>query len=197
MMMKNLLKISLLAVMVFVSAHAYAYDDTFSIKVKGSNEKSVVFYISEAQDVALSIYSADKELLYSQKIHAVKSVAKTYNLEAFLDGTYFIKLETDKKITAYEVRIQNGKTTVEKPFVINKPILTKENDVIIMRMENSDNSTFEVKVLNEHNDELYSKIFADKSKLSTKFDIAQTDAKELTFIVKYKDQEFIQTMYVN
>jgi hypothetical protein len=44
---------------------------------------------------------------------------------------------------------------------------------------------------------LYSNVFLDKSKLSKKFNIGKTDAKELTFIVRFKDQEFIKTVSLN
>jgi hypothetical protein len=197
--MKNLLKTSLLAVLLFVSAGAYAYDETFSLKVKSNAQKSIMFFIREPQDVEFSIYDSESEILYKQRIHAVQPSAKTYNLEAFPDGAYKLKLETDSIITTYKIQIVNGKTLVEKPVITEKlkPLLTKENAIISLDMTNLDKGPVEVKIVNEYNDQLYSNVFLDKSKLSKKFNIGKTDAKELTFIVRFKDQEFIKTVSLN
>ncbi len=64
-------------------------------------------------------------------------------------------------------------------------------------MENTPNGEVEVKILNEYNEELYTKVFAAKTKLVKKFNVDKTDAKELTFIVKSKNQEFVKTIQLN
>jgi hypothetical protein len=197
--MKKLLKISLLAMLMFISADIYAYDETFSLKVKSNTQKSIMFIISEAQDLEFSIYGQENEILYKQSIHAVQPEAKTYNLDAFPDGAYLLKLETNSGITEYMIQIKNGKTLVEKPTITPKfkPVLTKQNAVITLDMDNINNGQVEVKIINEYNEELYAKVFTNQLKLSQKFNIDQTDAKELTFIVRSKDQEFIKTVSIN
>ncbi len=197
--MKNLLKLSLLAVLTFISVGVYAYDDAFSLKVKANNQKSIMFFIKEAQDVDFSIYGSDNEILYKQKIHAVQPLARTYNLDAFPDGSYLLKLETDLKITEYNIQIENGKTMISEPKIKEKSRLTlvKEKAIVKLDIENVSGGPVELKIINEYNDEMYSKVYTDKSKLNKKFNIGQTDAKQLTFILRFDDQEFVQTVSVN
>ena len=196
--MKKILQTSLLAVLMLVSASLYANEETFELKVKGGAQKSVAFFISEPLDVEFSISDYNAVILYQQNIHALQPIKKTYNLAAFPDGTYQLRLETELKITQYKIRIEEGKTIVEEPIIIQKlkPILTMQNAIVTLDMENMDKVPVEIKVVNEYNEQLYNSVF-NSAKLSKKFNIAQANAKELTFIVRYKDQEFTKTLSVN
>ncbi|TCC86473.1 hypothetical protein EZ428_23695 [Pedobacter frigiditerrae] len=197
--MKNFLKIGLLAGILLTSSAVFANEDNFSLKANAKTEKSIVFLISEAQDINITIYGTNDELLYDQKIHASKPSTKIYNLEEFPDGSYTVKLENETKLIEYKVTIENGKTVVSEPATIElfKPVLTKDKETIILNMENTPNGEVEVKILNEYNEELYTKVFAAKTKLVKKFNVDKTDAKELTFIVKSKNQEFVKTIQLN
>lgn len=197
--MKNFLKIGLLAGILLTSSVAFADEDNLSLKADAKTEKSLVFFISEAQDINITIYGANDELLYDQKIRASKPSTKIYNLEEFPDGNYTVKLENETKLIEYKVTIENGKTVVSAPATIElfKPVLVKDKETITLNMENTPNGEVEVKILNEYNEELYAKVFAAKSKLVKKFNIDKTDAKELTFVVKSKNQEFVKTIQLN
>lgn len=197
--MKNFLKIGLLAGILLTSSVAFADEDNFSLKANAKTEKSIVFLISEAQDINISIYGDNYELIYDQKIHALKPSTKVYNLEDFPDGNYIVELENEMKLIKYNVTIENGKTLVSEPVTTElfKPVFSKENKTITLNMENTPSGEVEVKILNEYNDELYAKVFTAKSKLVKKFNVDKTDAKELTFIVKSKNQEFVKTIQLN
>ncbi len=194
--MKNFLKISLVTAILLTASGAYANEDNFSLRSKNENEKSIVFVVNESQDINVSIQGADDEILYQQKIHAVGGSKKTYDLNAFPDGAYSFKLETESKLTAYQIVIENGKAVVSEPVIteIFKPVLTQDSQMITLNLENVLKDAVEVKILNEYNEELYSKVFTGKSKVVKNFNIEKTDAKELTFIVKSKNKEFIKTL---
>jgi hypothetical protein len=196
--MKTLLRISLIVAVLFASVNVYALDETFALKVKSNSDKSVMFYINQAQDVDLSIYNSDNDILYKQTIHANQPAAKTYNLDSFPDGSYLFKLETSNQITEYQVVIEDGKTVVSKPVTIEKfkPSIKFENSMITFTLDNADKGPVEVKILNEYNDSLYEKVFNVQSKLSKKFNVGQTDAKELTFIVRFNNQEYVETVSI-
>ena len=197
--MKNFLKIGLVAGMLLTSSVVFANEDNFSLKANAKNEKSLVFLITEAQDINISIYSANEEVIYEQKIHALKPSTKIYNLEEFPDGNYTVKLENESKLIAYQVTIENGKTLVAEPVTTElfKPELTKDNETITLNMVNMPNGPIEVRILNEYNDQLYAKTFTSKTKLVKKFNIDKTDAKQLTFVIKSKNQEFVKTVELN
>lgn len=196
--MKNFLKISFLAAIVFTSFGAFAEDDNFSLKVKSGNEKSIEFIINEAQDINLSILTAADEVVYEQKIHSSEAAKKVYNLDAFPNGNYILKLETPLKLTIYTIVIENGKAVLSEPSVTElfKPVLVKEKGMITLSLKNQVKGEVEVFILNEYNDQLFNKAYT-VADLSQKFDVNKIDAKELTFVVKYKGEEHIETFQLH
>lgn len=192
--MKNFLKISFLAAIVFTSFGAFAEDDSFSLKVKSGNEKSIEFVINEAHDINLSIITSEDEVIYEQKIHAAGAAKKVYNLETFPNGKYTLKLQTALKLTTYTIAIENGKAVLSEPSVTElfKPVLVKEKDMITLNFKNQVKGAVEVFILNEYNDQLFNKAYT-VADLSQKFDVSKTDAKELTFVVRYNGEEHIET----
>lgn len=196
--MKNFLKISLMASMLLTAFGAYANDDLL-VKVKSNNEKSISFFINEAKDINVSFYSTADEVIYQQNFHTLGALIKTYDLNAFPDGDYKLKVEADLKLTEYQLTIENGKAQLSKPVVTEllKAALTKDNSIVTLDLKNIAKEGVELLVLNEYNDQLYSETITKKSELVKKFDIAKANAKELTFIVKTKNKEFAETVKVN
>ena len=194
--MKNLLKNSLILSLVLISSIAFADDANISIKVKAENEKSIIFSLDQAEKINLSIYSLNDGIIYEQNIKTDKATTKTYNLEAFPDGNYIIKLENEEKLIEYQVNIFKGKTLISEPIVTEffKPILVKDEDFITIDMKYVPHGEVEVKVFNEYNDEMYAKSFASKVNAVKKFNISKTDAKQLTFLIRSKNHEFIETV---
>ncbi|MGF1926337.1 MAG: hypothetical protein ACQUHE_19350, partial [Bacteroidia bacterium] len=134
--MKNFLKISLLYAILFASFGVSAKDDNFSLSVNSGNEKSIVFFVNEAHDINLSILTEEEEVVYEQKIHSLGASKKVYNLEAFPNGNYTLRLETPLKLTTYQITIANGKALIANPVVkeLFKPTLVKENGMITLNL---------------------------------------------------------------
>lgn len=196
--MKNLLKLSLVAAIALTTVGAYANNDDLAVNVKTEKEKNVRVFITESQDINVTIYGADNEVLYQKKSKALRGSSKTYDLSAFPDGNYSMKVESGSKLAEYSINIENDKASVSAPSIkeLFKPVLTNENGVITLDLDNADKSAVEVQILDEYNDQVYANVFKDSSKLVKKFDTAKTPAKKLTFIVKSKNQEFNKTINV-
>ena len=195
--MKNFIKISLMAAISFMAVSAHATDDDLSLNVKSERDKSIRFSINEAKDINLSLYEENNELLFKQDIHALAASVKTYDLSALPDGNYVLKLQSDSRLTAYQIEIRNDKVLVSEPAVTEmmKPVLAMESGIISLNLNNVQESPVEIQILNENNEKLYSQVFKN-AKLFKKFDVNQTDAKELTFVIKSDNQEFIKTIEV-
>lgn len=192
--MKNFLKISLLTAILFTSFGVLANDDKFSLKVKSGSEKSIEFFINEANDINLSIVTAEDEVVYEQKIHSLGAAKKIYNLDSFPNGSYTLKLETPLTLTTYIISIEDGKALLSNPTVneLFKPVLVKEKQMITLNFKTQVKGAVNVVVVNEYNDQLFSKSYTSAD-LTQKFDVSKTDAKEITFIVSYKGEEHIET----
>jgi hypothetical protein len=194
--MKKFLKIGLIAVSLFTATGVHANDDNFTLKVKGEKEKFIRFSVDKAEDVNLSLIGADDEVLFEENIHASAASSKIYDLNALPDGNYVLKVESELKVAKYTVTIKDCEALVSEPKVSNvfKPVYTQNDNVITLALDNLDKNPIEVKVCNEYNDEVYNEVFKDKAQLTKKFNISKTDSKELTFVVKFKDESFVKTI---
>ncbi len=190
--MKKFLKIRLVAALLLLSAGSYASEGDFSFKLKKVNEKSITFFVDKAQVINVSIYGAGDEILFDQKINAVKASNKTFDLNAFPEGNYTMKLVTESTLAEYKIQIKSGKAIVSESTIeeLIQPVLTSNEGVITLSLDNADKGPVEVSILGEYSDPLYAEVFEGDSKLVKKFNIARIDLDELTFIIKSGKQEF-------
>ncbi|WP_316844274.1 hypothetical protein [Pedobacter psychrodurus] len=194
--MKKFLKIGLIAALFFTATGVHANDDNFTLQVKGEKDKFIRFSVDKAEDVNLSLIGSDEEVLFEENIHASAASSKIYDLNALPDGNYVLKVESDVKLAKYTVTIKDGEALVSEPKISNvfKPVYTQDDKVVTLNLDNLDKNPIEVKVYNEYNDEVYNETFKDKAQLTKKFNISKTDSKELTFVVKFKDESFVKTI---
>lgn len=194
--MKNLLKIGIAAFLVLNFSALQAKDVDFSVKVKNVNEKSVAFLIDGPQVIDLSIYGANGDLLYTQNIKTKAASTRTYNLKELPDGTYTFTLAGELKAAEYKVTIENGQAKVSDPVIEErfKPVLTKEEGVIILDLKNSPEGPVEVQILDRYNEPLYNQVFDNGLKTPKRFNVDRVFATELTFVVKSERQESRETV---
>lgn len=194
--MKNFLKISLIVAVFLTALGASASEKDFSLKVKSEKGKTVSFSINDAKNINLSIYGKNNETLFDEKINSNGAFNRTYDLNAFPEGNYVLEVETDAKLAQYEIRISGGVAVISEKAIteVFKPVLTKGDGFVALNISKLDKSPIEVEVYDENNTELFSGTFTDKTSFSKKFDTKRTNADQLTFIVRYKDQIFYETI---
>ncbi|RZL43837.1 MAG: hypothetical protein EOO93_28190 [Pedobacter sp.] len=196
--MKNLLKISLLAATMFTASATYANDGIYTLNVKTDESKTIRFSIDEASDVNLSIRELNNQILFEENIHSSGAASKSYDLSALPNGEYLLNVESGAKLASYTIVIANNKAVVSAPKITQllKPVFVQEKSILTLSLDNADNGPVEVQILNEYNEELYNETFTDKAKLVKKFNTAKTFGKELTFVVKSKNQEVSKTIAI-
>ncbi|WP_231426224.1 MULTISPECIES: hypothetical protein [Pedobacter] len=194
--MKKFFKIGLIAALSFTVSFAQANDNEFSLKVKNEKQKSVSFLMRNNKEFNFSVFADNNDLLFEQKFMGTSGLTKTYDLSALPDGVYAVKVESGNTIAEYAVKIANNKAQISNTKVteIIKPKITKVKDLITLDYQVKDNMPIEVAVFNERNDELYSQIFKDRSKLIKKFNIGKADGDSLTFVVKHNNESFTNTI---
>lgn len=190
------MKISLIIAVFLTAFGASANEKDFSLKVKSEKGKTVSFSINEAKNINLSIYGKNNETLFDEKINSNGVFNRTYDLNAFPEGNYILEVETDAKLAQYEIRISGGTASISEKAIteVFKPVLTKGNGFVTLNVSKLDKSPIEVQVFDENNTELYSGVITDKTSIAKKFDTNTTGAEKLTFIVRYKDQIFSETI---
>ncbi|KQR70704.1 hypothetical protein [Pedobacter sp. Leaf176] len=196
--MKSLLKISLIAATMFTASATYANDGIYTLDVKSEDAKTIRFSIDKASDINLSIRELNNEVLFEESIHSAGAASKSYDLSALPNGEYVLNVESDAKLATYTIVIANDKAVVSVPKITEllRPVLTKDQSVLTLSLDNAAKGPIQVQIFNEYNDELYSETFTDKAKLVKKFDTAKTYGKELTFLVKSNNQEIVKTIAI-
>lgn len=196
--MKNLLKISLIATILFTSVNTYANNDDLSLKVNSVERKTIRLSINQTQDMKVTFYGLNDEILYEKKGHELSGSSKTYDLTDFPDGNYIMKLETGLKSVEYQINIENNKASLstasnKETF---KPVLTKKDGVITLNLDYTNKAPVEITIFDEFNNQLYTNIYNDSAKLVRKFNVDKALSTKLTFVITSKDQAFNSTIDV-
>ncbi|MFY7815060.1 MAG: hypothetical protein ACOVRK_07695 [Chryseobacterium taeanense] len=140
--MNTLLKSSFLVGFLLISASLMSKDRDFSISLGNVNAKTLNFEISNAKNVSLFVYNDIEGELFSEKLDTENSVSKSYDLNEFASGTYYLVAESETKVEKYRINItKNNVMEVEKTpvSVINKPEYTITDNLVKLHLSNTKN----------------------------------------------------------
>lgn len=140
--MNKLLKSGFLAGFLLISASLMSKDRDFSISLGNVNSKTLNFEISNAKNVSLFVYNDIDGELFSEKLNTENSVSKSYDLNEFATGTYYLVAESETKVEKYRISItKNNVMEVDKTpvSVINKPEYTISDNVVKLHLSNTKN----------------------------------------------------------
>ncbi len=138
--MKNLLKLSFLVGFIFISASVSGKNKDFSLSILNVASKTINFEVLTSQNVSLFVYNDKDGELFSEKINKDLNVAKSYNLENFPAGTYYLVAESDYRIERYKISISNEEVLVDKTPVseVNKPVYFINGNKVNLHLNNLD-----------------------------------------------------------
>lgn len=127
--MKNILKLSLLLIVAMTSMSMYAIDDNFLLNVKKGKGNEISFTLNQIKQANVSIYDDQNNLIYTEKAKGEKGISKTYNLDEFPVGTYYLVVENNLKKVKHEIIISEQKTflTTKAISEVYKPTMKNRN----------------------------------------------------------------------
>ena len=114
--MKKILKLSLVCAVLFTGMSTYAIDgnEDFNLHVLKTNGKLITFALNQVKKVSLAIYDKDGELLYAENASGKDGILRTFNLEQFPEGTYYLEVEDNVKKVTHEITITDQTTVLSK-----------------------------------------------------------------------------------
>ncbi|MDI6049487.1 FimB/Mfa2 family fimbrial subunit [Flavobacterium sp. XS2P24] len=127
--MKNILKLSLLLIVTMTSMSMYAIEDNFLLNVKKGKGNEISFTLNQIKQANVSIYDDQNNLIYTEKAKGEKRISKTYNLDEFPVGTYYLVVENNLKKVKHEIIISEQKTflTTKAISEVYKPTMKNRN----------------------------------------------------------------------
>ena len=105
--MKTILKFSLAVLMAMTTISTYAIDGDFLLNVKKGTGKEISFSVNEIQKAHVTIYDKDHNIIYSETATGKGGILRTYSLEEFPEGVYYLEVETNLKKVTHEIVVSN------------------------------------------------------------------------------------------
>jgi hypothetical protein len=117
--MKKIIKLSLVCAVLFTGMSTYAIDgnDDFNLHVLKGNGRLITFALNQTQKASLSIYDKNGDLLYSENASGKDGILRTFSLEEFPEGTYFLEVEDNAKKVRYEITVDENTSVLSKKAV--------------------------------------------------------------------------------
>jgi hypothetical protein len=111
--MKKIIKLSLVCAVLLSGMSTYAIDgkDDFNLHVLKGNGRYITFALNQTQKASLSIYASNGDLLYFENASGKDGILRTFSLEEFPTGTYFLEVDDNNKKVKYEITVK-GDTSV-------------------------------------------------------------------------------------
>lgn len=115
--MKTILKFSLIVLVAMTTMSTYAINGDFLLNVKKGTGKEISFSVNEIQKATVTIYDKFHNVIYSETATGKAGIEKTYSLEEFPDGVYFLEVETSQKKVTHEIVISNKVSNLSRKSV--------------------------------------------------------------------------------
>ena len=108
--MKKVMKLSLVFAVLLTWMSTYAIDgnEALNLHVLKGNGKVIAFGINQLQKAVISIYDTNGNVLYSENASGKEGILRTFSLEEFPEGTYFLEVEDNVKRAKYEIKIDDN-----------------------------------------------------------------------------------------
>ena len=103
--------------MAMTTISTYAIDGDFLLNVKKGTGKEISFSVNEIQKAHVTIYDKDHNIIYSETATGKGGILRTYSLEEFPEGVYFLEVETSLKKVTHEIVVAEQATTLSRRSV--------------------------------------------------------------------------------
>jgi hypothetical protein len=115
--MKTILKLSMALLVAFTTMGAHANNGDFLLNVKNTAGREISFSVNDIQKAKITIYDKYHNIIYSEVATGKGGILKTYSLEEFPNGVYFLEVETSLKKVTHEIFVSREGSTLFKKSV--------------------------------------------------------------------------------
>lgn len=193
--MKKISKFSVVLGVTLLTMNMHAGTVDFTLDVKKEQGKKVTFALNNIDKMDLSIYDAEGKMIHSENVNSKKVINRTYDLNAFPEGIYFLEAESDSKISRYEISVV-GETALLSSDVVSevfKPVFAIKNGLVWVNILNLDESSVTIKIYDNQDNEVYDSASLTEQNVTKVFDVNNIQNETYTFVVTDNDKTFTKT----
>ncbi|PJJ08981.1 hypothetical protein CLU83_2295 [Flavobacterium sp. 1] len=121
--MKTILKLSLAVLVAMTTMSTYAINGDILLNVKKGNGKEISFAINQLQRANVTITDRFHNIIYSETVTGKNGILKTYSLEEFPEGTYFLEVITNSKKVTHEIVVTKEVSTLSRKSIEDQNIV--------------------------------------------------------------------------
>lgn len=195
--MKKISKFGLMLGVTLLTMNVHAGTVDFSLDVKKEQGKKVTFAINKINKMNLSIFDADDKLIHSEMVNSKKDFNRTYDLNALPEGTYFLEVESDIKISRYEISVARLTASLSANAISEdykpSPVFLYKDGLVWVNIINLDQSPVYIQIVDKDGDEVYNSAKLTEQNVTKVFDVNNIENEKYTFVLTYKDKIFTQT----
>ena len=117
--MKKIVRLSLVCAVLFSGISTYAIDggNDFNLHVLKGEGRIITFALNQTQKASLSIYDSKGNLIYSENATGKDGILRTFSLEEFPEGTYFLEVTDATKKVKYEITVDENNSVLSRQAV--------------------------------------------------------------------------------
>ncbi|TDP01520.1 T9SS type A sorting domain-containing protein [Flavobacterium sp. 245] len=133
--MKTILKLSLVVAVLLSGLNTYAIngEGEFGLHVLKGNGKLITFALNQTKKANLSIYDKAGTLLYSENASGKDGILRTFSLEEFPAGTYYLEVEDSVKKVRHEITITDDATVLSSKAISSVYKTAEKNTSVAVR----------------------------------------------------------------
>ncbi|WP_339923926.1 hypothetical protein [uncultured Cyclobacterium sp.] len=195
--MKNILKSTAIAALMFISLTSMAYEPSTSL-IKGSEAKSLVFKMAAtAKGTVVSLSDAKANTLFYDDV-TDKNYAKSFNLNNLEAGTYFLKVKDDAQSVVYTFEIEDATVKIIRKEVSKKTnVFDTDGKKVHLNLTNSDLSAVDIKIINEENAKVFAETLTSQPSIAKTFNFEKAIKGDYIISVKDGKKVYYQNVSVD
>lgn len=194
--MKKIFKTSLVLFGILSTLNANAGNSINTLDLKKVDGKKVTFTLNDLKKVKLSIYDSNDDLIFKENVNGTNLDKRIYDLANFPEGDYFIKAESDLKISKYKIEVKGdlAKLSPEAVSEIFKPVFDYNDRIgkVYINLLRNDKTPVMISIFDSNRNLLYSKTCTSDEFIKT-YDIKRVEGEECTFVVYSEGNSFEKT----
>lgn len=98
----------------FICLKTRACKDIYTLSVKKDTKKEIQFLLKTNQLIYISIIDTNNNIIISEQAKLQKGIIKTFNLEGFTEGNYYLIITSDERSDKYKICINKYNADLSK-----------------------------------------------------------------------------------